>query len=857
MDAILNSTREGIVAADEAGRILFVNSQAEQMVGPVQDMKPGELYDASQRQRRHGLFSPDGEAYLPTDRLPLVRALRGEATDDMDVFIRNEFNPEGMHAAVSGRTLWRDDHHQEIDGGLVFFRDVTKEKTVEVDLRQTLRELRDQTQLMQTVFDNMEEGVVIVDSETGDYLLVNRRRDEIVGSQLIASSPEKWSMDFGVFHLDQETHFPASELPLARAMKGETTEEVELFLRNEHRPEGAYIRVRGRPLLDGNQKVVAGVAIFSDITKYKQTERELARTVHDLENQAHLMETVFESISDGVVVTNAEGQFTFVNSSATRIVGVHTPTASSDEWADAYGVFRLDGQTPFPVHEMPLMRAMHGETTDDVEMFIRNQERPEGIFVSVNGRPLQKNMKGHAGGVVTFRDVTSRKLADLELKRTLQELRDQTELMEAAFNGISEGIAVTDTAANLIRLNPACRRLVDYDLMDPSEQQRLIKWGMYYYPDRETLIPPEDLPLNRVVFHGETINELDMFVRTRFKSEGIFIRLNAQPLLRADNSIRGSVILIRDVTDQIRAEEALVRAFAQGRLEMIDTILHNIGNAISSVTTGIDTLHLYLTNNPFIPRLRALADAVKAHQDDWADYVAHDPQGQKVRPFIIALAEDLTKQHDEMGRAARRVKDRAHHIADIIRTQKALDSTHMVRVDLDLEKALLAAIRVLHDSLDNRGIKVETHCGNAPRVIRIQENRFHQMLINLIKNAMEAIDDLAAASGLEHAPCIRIRAYEEGDFLHLDVTDNGIGIDSENSKILFAAGYTTKRSGSGLGLHSAANFVTGMGGQIRALSDGVGKGTTLRIMLRLDGISPPPPPPPPPPEPSRIRPRRD
>ena len=47
-----------------------------------------------------------------------------------------------------------------------------------------------------------------------------------------------------------------------------------------------------------------------------------------------------------------------------------------------------------------------------------------------------------------------------------------------------------------------------------------------------------------------------------------------------------------------------------------------------------------------------------------------------------------------------------------------------------------------------------------------------------------------------------------------------------------------KEGGSGLGLHSAANFVIGSGGRIQPLSDGIGHGTTMRVMLRLSAVAP-------------------
>ena len=70
------------------------------------------------------------------------------------------------------------------------------------------------------------------------------------------------------------------------------------------------------------------------------------------------------------------------------------------------------------------------------------------------------------------------------------------------------------------------------------------------------------------------------------------------------------------------------------------------------------------------------------------------------------------------------------------------------------------------------------------------------------------------------------------------MSDNGIGVEPKDHKLVFAAGYTTKKSGSGLGLHSTANFVIGSGGQVHMLSDGIGQGTTMRIMLRLAAIAP-------------------
>ena len=699
-----------------------------------------------------------------------------------------------------------------------------------------IRELRRRQSILDVVLANMEEGVVVADP-AGNFLLTNSRREQIIGKGLAALEPAEWPSTYGAFHLDKTTQFPTEELPLVRAMRGETTEDVELFIRNEARPAGAYVRARGRPLLDDAHKIIGGVALFSDITKYKTAEADLERTISEVQDQAQLMETVFESISDGVVVADSDGQFTIFNASAREIVGMGMMKSAPDQWACDFGLFNTDKKTHFPTDQIPLLRALRGEASDDVEMFIRNEKKPEGVYVSVNGRPLKKNAQAHGGGVVTFRDVSDRKTSEIALRQALEELREQSELMETIFNSISEGLVVVNTDGEVLNVNPVGRQIAGVEMLEPSRTRLVRKWADYYYPDRETLIPSAELPINRVIFRGEPASDLTMFVRTQLRPDGFFVRTSVRPLLHSSGDIRGAVVIFRDVTDQVQAEEALVQAFSQGRLEIIDTILHNIGNAINSVTIGIDTVRETLSDNQPLRRLRSLADIAKTHQANWVEYISHDPQGQRFLPYFLLLVESLAAQNNTFVETATRVGDRAHHVADIVRTQKSIDKPHMAKKDLVLESTLSAAVKVLHESLIKRGIMVRVHCGDAPRMIRIQESRFHQMMVNLIKNSVEAIDHLVGIDGLREPPRICIRACPDGDFLNLDVIDNGIGIDSRNLKLVFAAAYSTKEGGTGLGLHSAANFVIGMGGRIEALSDGPGMGTTLRIVLPLSSIA--------------------
>ena len=578
-----------------------------------------------------------------------------------------------------------------------------------------------------------------------------------------------------------------------------------------------------------------------EIAALREAEAASQQTILQQHARPQLMATIFSSISDGVVVADSAGKFSLFNPSAEQIVGVGMLDSPPEEWTERYGVFYPDRKTHVPTERLPLVRAIQGDPTDEIELFIRNEQRQDGVYISVNGRPLPPDVDGGGGGgVIVFRDITRQKQAEAELALTMAKLRDRNELIDTAFKSINDGIVVANAEGEFLYVNPAAEQIVGLGITDGPQEEWSERYGTYY-PDRETTMATEDLPLIRAIHGGESVDEEDLFIRNRNRPNGVYIRVSARPLLNKIGGIRGGVIVFRDVTERVVAEEALARAFAEGRLEVVETILHNIGNAITSVTTGIETVRQSLVNDRIGRRLGALAAALTDHRDDWIDYLRNDPQGRKVLPFIIELAAGFATRKSELIRTVGRVRDRANRIADIVRTQKALGTATMDRKDVDLHETLASALRVLRESLSKRGIRTGIDCEGAPHEIRIRESQFHQMLVNLIKNAIEAIDDLAAAHGLDREPQVRITARTEGKFLVVEVSDNGIGIRTRDPKVLFAPGYTTKPSGSGLGLHSAANFVIASGGRIEPLSEGPGQGTTMRVMLPLSSVVPPVP----------------
>src|SRR5205823_140627 len=127
-----------------------------------------------------------------------------------------------------------------------------------------------------------------------------------------------------------------------------------------------------------------------------------------LRKQTDILQSVLDSMGDGVVVADETGRFLIFNPAAEQILGIGATDASPQDWSSRYGLYLPDAITPYPASELPLARAMHGEAVEGVEIFVRHEKVPDGVWVSVNARPLRDETGAQRGGVVVFSDITER-----------------------------------------------------------------------------------------------------------------------------------------------------------------------------------------------------------------------------------------------------------------------------------------------------------------------------------------------------------------------------------------------------------------------------------------------------------------
>ena len=564
---------------------------------------------------------------------------------------------------------------------------------------------------------------------------------------------------------------------------------------------------------------------------------EIALYRHEMERKfkesEQWLSTILRSIGDAVIATDENGRVQFINSVAEDLTGWRREDAFGKDLEEVFNVVSEETDTPIKTHIMEALQGgiIVGLAEPNILAARDGKETP----IDYSAAPIRNDKKNATGVVLVFRNITRRKEAEEALRLTADALHSQTRILQSILDSMGDGVIVADETGKFLFFNPEAEGLIDIG-MGTTLSELPERYGLFL-PDTITPFPSDEFPLTRAI-RGEFSDNVEIFIRNEKVPQGVYIEVAGRPLQDESGKRRGGVIVFRDVTERKRTEEALARAYTQGRLEIVDTLLHNIGNAINSVTIGIGTVYENLVKNRLTSRLRALANAIEGHQDDFGDYVTNHPQGQKVAPFIIGLADDFMSQDEKLAETVSRVQDRAEHIADIVRMQKSLGKSSVYRKDINLQQAIDDAITVLAESIKKRDIQVHIDCNNTPEEIRTQESQFHQMLVNLIKNSVEAIDELATSIGLSEPPVIRIRCYVKLTSFILEVIDNGIGIEKDKFTIIFGGDYTTKESGSGLGLHSIANFVDGLDGKIYPLSDCIGKGTTIRVILPLSSVTP-------------------
>jgi PAS domain S-box-containing protein len=471
----------------------------------------------------------------------------------------------------------------------------------------------------------------------------------------------------------------------------------------------------------------------------KQVEAELAR-------QTSILKSVLNSIADGVVVADMEGKFLIWNPAAERIVGLGPANIPQKEWSEHYGVFLPDRVTPYPTDQLPLAKAIRGESVDGDVQFLRHHRAPQGIWLSVAGRPLVDESGIQRGGVVVFTDITERKRAEEERDRFFTMSLDL--LCIAGFDGYFK------------RLNPAWERTLGFN----TEELLAEPYLNFLHPDDRATTVAE---AQKITTGAETISFEN---RYRCKNGSYrWLSWTAQPFLEQGLIYAAA----RDITERKRAEEALRRAHdeLERRVQERTVELH-------LKNRDLETL-LYVTSHDLREPLRSIENFSRLVHDRYAERL--DDKGKDFLRRVVRGAQRMDRLMTDL-----------------------LALSRVQRMELPVEDVagaslVQAALRQLEGRIKETGAQVRV-ANDLPR-LRVNETWGTQAISNLIANALKFTSN-------GHAPEVEVAPYRPGDgeiSSGIVVRDRGPGVAPEHAERIFqlfqrAVGREVEGTGAGLAI---------------------------------------------------------
>lgn len=161
------------------------------------------------------------------------------------------------------------------------------------------------------------------------------------------------------------------------------------------------------------------------------------QTAGDLAQVNEILESILSNMADAVIVAGRDEKFLIFNPAAQRMFGESATDIPLADWPRRHGLYLPDKVTLFPSYETPLARAIRGEETNRVEMFVRPAQAPSGLWTRINGRPLRAANGEVIGGVVVCRDITEAKEEEFfraGQRRVLELIAEDAPLSETLTN---------------------------------------------------------------------------------------------------------------------------------------------------------------------------------------------------------------------------------------------------------------------------------------------------------------------------------------------------------------------------------------------------------------------------------------
>ena len=541
-----------------------------------------------------------------------------------------------------------------------------------------------------------------------------------------------------------------------------------------------YFDVSGMPLIKDGE-VTGAVFVHQDVSDRKRAEAALLES-----EERH--RTLFETMTQGVVYQDAQGNITSANAAAQRILGLTLDQMCGRTSLDPrWKAVREDG-SDFPGDEHPTMVSLRtGAPKRGAVMGvfcpIDNTER----WISIDSIPLFREGEGRPFQVyATFTDITARKKAEDALRESEARLRRAQRVAGMGFLDWNLETDIIELSSEAIKMFgvEAHKQWTTPEFLEqvchPDDKQQLAKrFGLAISGEKDYNVD------HRIVCPDGEVRWVHAQAVLKRDEEGTPVRL---------------LSTVVDITDRKREEQERLdlqlRVQHAQKLESLETLAGGIAHDFNNLLMGVlGNAELALSNIPASSPARG--DIESARQ-------------------AASRAAELANQMLAYSGKGRFVTE-------------AINLSEIAASMVHLFEASLPKTTIVNCQLDEQIPPIEG-----------DKTQIRQVILAFVTNASEALESQQGVVKITTGTmkCDKACLEEidiaidgaEGRYAFLEVADKGIGMDAATLSNIFDPFFTTKFTGRGLGLAAVFGIVRGHGGGIKVESE-PGKGTTIRALF--------------------------
>lgn len=294
----------------------------------------------------------------------------------------------------------------------------------------------------------------------------------------------------------------------------------------------------------------------------------------------------------------------------------------------------------------------------------------------------------------------------------------------------------------------------------------------------------------------------------------------------------------RDVSDRRQNERmknavSVREAHKQGRIESASSILHDLGNALTGIGARAVATQSTIQRATVTDRLLKTADFLRTNVVALEPALGA-PRAHALIELISTMAEAQARARADSLESLGKLLAFLTHAQELLTTHRAYSGAGSgpSREAMSIRKLLFDAQLMMSDAMVKRGGVILIQCAPGLPNVLVERSKLMRVLINLVKNAIEAFDTGPHEGSSE----ITLVAESDERGVLVEVRDNGAGFEPAEAERLFSDGYSTKGRGSGLGLGASQRIIQAMGGVLELQSDGPGRGAVARITFLQETI---------------------